>query len=367
MSNRYSDLQQIVLDDIPLVDVRAPVEFFGGSFPGAVNLPLMDDEERRKVGICYKERGKDAAIKLGYRLVSGEKKRKRVLAWTEFIRSHPEALLFCFRGGMRSQIAQQWIEEEIGKVVPRISGGSKAFRSYLLGWLEPDKIRSRPIILGGRTGSGKTQLINQLKNGIDLEGIANHRGSAFGNYLTPQPGQKDFENQLAWALIKHDHQAHKTMVLEDEGSYIGSCSLPRELVIHFNRNDNLVLLQAPIEARIDNILQEYVIDAQSSHRVLHGDEKGLGKWFEKLNTSVDRIRKRLGGEKKQRVQQLIQDAYLQQREGNGYDGHRLWIGVLLKEYYDPMYDYQLDKKKQSILFTGNSDEVMEFFHLQERD
>jgi len=356
-----ADYHRIVINDIPLIDVRSPVEFEAGSFPGAVNLPLMDNDERRKVGTCYKNNGREAAIKLGYRLVSGEIKNVRVQAWVDFLDKHPNALMYCFRGGMRSQIVQQWISEASDRVVPRLEGGSKAFRSYLLERLQPQNMTNHPFILGGRTGTGKTQLISRLKNGIDLENIANHRGSAFGNYHTPQPGQKDFENRLAWTIIQHGHKGFQTMVLEDEGSYIGSCSIPRELVNHVNRDDNLILLQTSLSERITNILTEYVIDSQAVLVDLYGEEQGYSIWLERMKTSVNRIRKRLGGEREQRVLELINSGYRQQIAGEGSVGHEGWIKLLLQEYYDPMYDYQLKKKDHSIQFAGNSREVMEFF------
>jgi tRNA 2-selenouridine synthase len=113
-----------------LIDVRAPVEFGQGALPRAVNLPLMDDEERRQVGIEYKQRGQDAAIALGQRLVSGAVKEDRVDAWVALLDDHPDAVVYCFRGGLRSQVSQQWLEEA-GITRPRIRGGWKAMRQAL--------------------------------------------------------------------------------------------------------------------------------------------------------------------------------------------------------------------------------------------
>src|SRR6056297_1273296 len=113
-----------------LIDVRAPVEFAQGALPGAVNLPLMDDEERHLVGIEYKEGGQDAAIALGERLVNGGRKAARVAAWQRLLAAHPDAILYCFRGGLRSQVAQQWLADA-GSLRPRIRGGWKAMRQAL--------------------------------------------------------------------------------------------------------------------------------------------------------------------------------------------------------------------------------------------
>jgi tRNA 2-selenouridine synthase len=195
------DFRSIVLNETPLIDVRAPVEFAKGAFPHAVNLPLMDDEERRLVGITYKERGNAEAVKLGHTLVSGEVKAARIKAWNDFIDTHPDAKLYCFRGGQRSQISQEWIAQS-GREIVRLKGGYKAFRNYLMEETERSITRFNPLVLGGRTGSGKTILLHQLENAIDLEGLANHRGSSFGRTLVPQPSQIDFENALAYALIQ---------------------------------------------------------------------------------------------------------------------------------------------------------------------
>ncbi|HBM45267.1 MAG TPA: tRNA 2-selenouridine(34) synthase MnmH, partial [Halomonas sp.] len=116
---------KVIASNTPLIDVRAPVEFAQGSLPGAVNLPLMVDEERHQVGIAYKQQGQQAAIALGERLVSGEIKQARVAAWQAYLAQHPDASIYCFRGGLRSQIAQQWLVDA-GLHRPRIEGGWKA-------------------------------------------------------------------------------------------------------------------------------------------------------------------------------------------------------------------------------------------------
>ena len=108
------DCRAIFLNDVPMMDVRAPVEFARGAFPGVVNLPLMNDAERQAVGTCYKQQGQQAAIELGHRLVSGALKTERIAAWARFAQAHPDGLLYCFRGGLRSQIVQQWLETEAG-------------------------------------------------------------------------------------------------------------------------------------------------------------------------------------------------------------------------------------------------------------
>ena len=359
MRQTTSAFHEIVINQMPLIDVRAPVEFAAGSFPGAVNLPIMDDEERHLVGICYKEQGQQAAIDLGHQLVHGEKKSQRVAAWIELTNQYPEARLYCFRGGLRSRIARQWFSEACGRTIPRLEGGYKAFRRYLLEHLEPEWLRTQPIIIGGRTGVGKTLLLRQLQGLIDLEALANHRGSAFGRYLTPQPSQIDFENRLACELIRHEHRDEPYLLLEDEGTHIGRCYLPPRLVQFFNV-DNLVLMERPLGQRVRIIFDEYVTSSQAEYCRVHGEEEGREVWLSDMIGSVGRIKKRLGGKRTQAITTLMEAGFRQQMEGGNGASHREWIEILLRDYYDPMYDYQLKKKSDKIRFTGSPEEVLGF-------
>ena len=356
-----SNFEQIVLNNLPLIDVRAPVEFGEGAFPGAVNLPLMNDEERRLVGICYKEKGSDEAVKLGHELVCGTIKQERVAAWTEQLEKHPDSLLYCFRGGMRSQIAQQWIAEATGKVVPRLEGGYKAFRNDLLEHLDPATLKSKPIILGGRTGTGKTLLLRRLENAVDLEAIANHRGSSFGRFTTPQPTPIAFENRLAWAFIQHNAAGYSCMVLEDEGRNIGDRYLPTPLVNHFAQAD-LVVLERSLEERVQITFDEYVVAAQADYQSLHGEEEGLTQWLKQMDSCLYRIRKRLGGLRYKQIGELLHVAH----ESGDSERHKAWIESLLSDYYDPMYDYQLQNKGGNLVFKGGESEVFDYLTQLER-
>src|SRR3546814_508540 len=228
MRGDSNDYREIFLSDLPLMDVRAPIEFAKGAFPQALNRPLMDDDERAKVGTCYKQKGNQAAVELGHRLVSGAIKAQRMQAWADFVRDHPDGYLYCFRGGLRSQISQQWLTEA-GIDYPRIEGGYKAMRGFLLQTLDSALSECDFILVGGLTGVGKTELLMQLNNAVDLEGHAHHRGSSFGRHATPQPGQIDFENALAIDLLKQRARGTELFVLEEERRMIGSCALPLPL------------------------------------------------------------------------------------------------------------------------------------------
>ena len=356
------DFRSIVLENRPLIDVRAPVEFEKGAFPGAVNLPLMSDEERRLVGIRYKEKGNAEAVALGKELV-GPLKTERVRAWAGFVEANPDAYLYCFRGGQRSQIAQAWLKEA-GIEIPRLKGGYKAFRNFLTEESERISAEADTLIIGGRTGSGKTLLIHRLDNAVDLEGLANHRGSSFGRRITPQPSQIDFEDRLAYALIRHEAAGHRHLVIEHESHNVGRVYIPKPVYDHFLEGE-LIVLVTPLEERTEITFDEYVTHALSEYREAFGEEAGDRQWFEDANAGIDRIRKRLGHERYTQIKQLFATAFATQLRTGDTAGHRGWIRMLLRDYYDPMYDYQLQKSTLPVLFQGSADEIHAFIRNRE--
>lgn len=360
-TNTTNDFYRIVTEKLPLIDVRAPIEYEKGAFLNSVNLPLMNDEERRLVGICYKEKGNEEAVKLGHELVCGDIKNKRVDAWKSYINEHPNVLIYCFRGGQRSGISQEWIKEATGKDILRLEGGYKAFRNYLIDALLPSSQEATPILLGGCTGSGKTILLKKLKNSVDLEGIAHHRGSSFGHFITPQPTQINFENNLAYALIKHRHEKNRYLILEDESRNIGKCVIPKPLFEHFQKG-KLVLMDVSLENRVEITMEEYVVNSQANYINLFGQEKGLSEWFNYMSGGINKLKKRFGMERYEKVRNLFEDAFKEQMCTDKNDLHRNWIEILLRDYYDPMYKYEIEKNKERILFKGNSEEVLDYFN-----
>lgn len=353
------DLRELFLRQRPMIDTRAPVEFAQGSFPTATNLPLLSNDERERIGTCYKHEGHDAAVRLGARLVDGDKKRSRVAHWADFLREHPDGVLFCFRGGMRSRVAQQWLYEETGIACPRVEGGYKALRRFLLEVIEQRSSAMRPIVLGGRTGSGKTVLLRKLANAIDLEGLANHRGSAFGPTATPQPGQIDFENRLAIDLLMRQAAGHATLVFEDEGPNIGVVSTPHSLYQRLQQAP-LVVMHVADEERERNALKDYIVDTHADFARLHGEERGFELFAAYLLASIDKIRKRLGGERHQRLRAAMESAIARHRASGGIEGYRPVIRALLHDYYDPMYDYQIGKKRSQVVYEGDADAVLAY-------
>ena len=347
----------LLRDDVPLLDVRAPVEFLKGAFPAAHNIPLLDDDERAQVGTIYKRSGQDAAIALGNRLVSGHSKAQRLLAWEQWLQAHPGAWLYCFRGGLRSRTVQGWLRE-VGVECPLVPGGYKAMRQALIDTIDAAPNRHSLIVVAGRTGSGKTHLLNALPDSIDLEGFAHHRGSAFGTQLGGQPTQINFENALAVRLLKIARVHVAPLFVEDESRAIGSLSLPTNLHAAMKVSP-IALIEEDLEFRTQTILNDYIGD--NSRQFLEADpEKGLEHFYDYLMGSLAKIQRRLGGENYSALQDLMEDALSAQMNGEGEESHALWIRKLLTDYYDPMYAYQLSKRLDRVVFRGGSSEFLEW-------
>jgi tRNA 2-selenouridine synthase len=337
-----ADLAALLTADTPFLDVRAPAEFERGAVPGAVNLPLLDDDERHQVGLTYKQHGHDAAVALGHQLVSGEVRRARERAWQDFARRHPDTWIYCWRGGQRSAIVQQWLAG-LGTGLPRVPGGFKALRHECLAVLEHAPRQKRWVVLAGRTGSGKTQVLERLDNAIDLEGLAAHRGSAFGGRETPQPPPVSFENALAVAFLRH---RGPTLVLEDESRTIGRLALPEAWHAHM-QTVPLALLEVPMAERVRNIEREYVAEP-----LAHGVPAEALQ--QRYADALGRIERRLGGARRQAVQAELERAFA------AGSGHGAWIERLLEWYYDPMYDYQLERKRSRVAVRGAPAEIEAF-------
>ena len=238
---------------IPVADVRTPAEFAHGHIPGAFNLPIFTNEERIRVGTTYKQKGREAAILLGFDLTGAK--------WSGFIRDAlsiapgKKIALHCWRGGMRSA-AMAWALDLYGFEVFTLRGGYKSFRH----WTQRQFQHPWPLsVIGGMTGSGKTRILSSLKASgeqtIDLEDLAQHRGSTYGtlNRLI-QPTQEQFENNLAKNLSGLDPD--KTIWIEDESQNVGRCLLPKPLWTSI-RTAPIFDLQVPLEHRIAALTEEY--------------------------------------------------------------------------------------------------------------
>jgi len=298
-----------------IIDVRSPAEFEHAHIPAALNLPLFDNEQRAMIGTTYKKQSREAAIKAGLPLFGN-----KMLSMIETVESwiaatqkdnnltKPTLFLHCWRGGMRSA-AVAWLLDLYGYKVIQLTGGYKAYRNWVL---EQFTIPYSLKVLGGYTGSGKTEILHALEEKnytvIDLEGLAHHKGSAFGAIgQLPQPSQEMFENILAKKLFEVNKK-NKPIWIEDESQRIGTVLIPTPL-FHLMRNSTCYFMKIPFEQRLLFILEAYgKFDAQS------------------LIEATERIQKRLGGlETKNAVAHIMQGELKEA------------FSILLK-YYDKWYE-----------------------------
>ncbi len=290
-----------------IFDVRSPGEYEQAHIPGALSLPLFTNEERKVVGTAYKQESREKAIKIGLDFFGT--KTVKIIEAVEKISSEKNNIreigVHCWRGGMRSA-AIAWLLDLYGFKVYLLNGGYKAYRSYMIKFFDKNYTMH---IIGGYTGSNKTGIIDELKKGgekvIDLESLAQHKGSAFGNLdLHPQPSQEMFENLLASELKKYQSSL---IWMEDEGQRLGNVNIPFSFYTCM-RKQPVLFIDIPFEERLLHIVN------------------GYGKYGkEKLINAVVRIKKKLGGlETKNAVNFLLEDDL------------KNCFAILLK-YYDKLY------------------------------
>ena len=311
----------------PVMDVRSPGEYLHAHIPGAYSLPLFTDEERAIIGTAYKQRSREEAVNLGLGFFGPNMKpladKAKTLA-EEFYQKNPNAndniiLVHCWRGGMRSG-AVAWLLDLYGYKVYVLSGGYKNYRKWVL---DSFSASAPYTIIGGNTGSGKTELLQALKEKgeavVDLEGLAIHKGSAFGAIGLPkQPGQEMFENLLAMSLKEEREklaQGKKTIFLEDESQRIGLVNIPGALWDNM-RKTQLFFLDIPFEKRLDHIIEGY---------------GSLNK--EELLGAIDRIKEKLGGQNAKLAKELLEE------------GKTKECFEILLSYYDKLYLKSLNKRE----------------------
>lgn len=295
----------------PLLDVRSPSEYKRAHIPGAISFPIFDDDQRARIGTTYKQVGKDQAIELGLEIVGPQ-----LSQWVKMAKKlavDHTILVHCWRGGMRSG-SMAWLFETAGLTVKLLEGGYKAYRNYVL--CEFD--RKIPfIVLGGKTGSGKTAILLEMqKRGaqvIDLEGIAHHRGSAFGHLgLEPQPMSEYFENIVVAQLRQMDYS--KPIWIEDESRNIGQVYMPLGLYTQL-RAAPLLFLDIAAEYRLPYLVKVYA----------HYPKEDLA-------FAVGKIKKRLGGD-------LYKNA-IDALEVNDFSQ----VAAITLQYYDKAYVHGLHQR-----------------------
>ena len=299
--------------DIPVIDVRAPVEFAKGHYPPAINIPLFSDEERAEIGTRYKKNGQPAAIELGYQYAN-PKKDSLIASVRNAVESHtpkavaaqrPQIRLHCWRGGMRSQKFAELLDPHFEIFL--LEGGYKSYRQFA------QKIFQRDyplLVLSGLTGAGKTRQLHRLaetgEQVIDLEGLANHRGSAFGGIdQGPQPTTEQFENELASLLSRVD--LDRRIWIEDESNRIGSVVIPHEFFKQINGGPGIFM----------------EVDRATRARLAHEDYADLD--LEEMVASIGRITKKLGGQNAKAAIEAIQS------------NDKVTCCEILLDYYDRLY------------------------------
>jgi len=241
-------------DRSPLIDVRSPAEYAKGHIPGAVNIPLFSDEERATIGTLYRKVSAEKAMETGFRMV--QPKLGEFIARSMKVAPDGRVTVHCWRGGLRSSSFARHLADHGFSDVSVITGGYKAYRNQVIRCFDTPL---QLYIIGGFTGSGKTEIIRLLRdNGhqaIDLEQLANHKGSTFGSLgQEPQPTTEQFENNLFDTLWKMNHLA--PIWMEDESRNIGRVNIPSSLFTQM-QSGFLVFLNVPVEARIKKLVGEY--------------------------------------------------------------------------------------------------------------
>lgn len=236
-----------------IIDVRAPIEFKKGHIANAINVPLFEDIERAEIGTLYKQQGKDIAVTRGLEIVSP--KLVPFVNQVKKLSSSKKIFVYCFRGGMRSN-SFAWLMNTSGLDATILEGGYKNYRNHVLNYFEREK---KLVVLGGMTGSGKTDLLKNIKHDnfqiIDLEALANHKGSAFGSINEEkQNPQQVFENNLFYALNLLDEDKH--ILVEDESQSIGFNKIPRGFWLQMKKAP-IIKLEVPFELRVQKLVQDY--------------------------------------------------------------------------------------------------------------
>ena len=306
----------------PIIDIRSPMEYSKGHWPGSKNIPLFNDKEREVIGTVYKKKGQQQAIIEGMKFIIPklselksnlnsiyyEDKKKNNLTNKYYLR------IYCWRGGMRSK-SLVWLLNQFEINAIQLKGGYKSYRNNILKLFEE---KWRLSLIGGKTGTGKTKLLLALEKHnifyIDLEGLANHRGSSFGNLGLPiQPTCEQYENLLGEALKKCKTNTQKTIWLEDESPNLGKCRIPNSLIKQM-RN-------APV-LQIVRIKEERIKELVDGYSKYPKDE---------IKEAIIRIKNRLGP---QRTKVALEAINLRKWE--------IACSAIL-DYYDRCYEHQLSK------------------------
>ncbi|MEC8441942.1 MAG: tRNA 2-selenouridine(34) synthase MnmH [Cyanobacteriota bacterium] len=322
---RTLTIEQLRAEQGPLVDVRSPAEFEKGHWPGAINVPLFTDAERAAVGTAYKQQGRLPAVHLGLDITGP--KLSSLAGALEQLRTLGNPRIYCWRGGMRSA-SMAWLATQIDLSPRLLTGGYKTYRH----WVQTQFEQPWPLrLMGGRTGTGKTDLLLALQQRavavVDLEGLAHHRGSAFGGLgLPPQPSTEHYENRLAECLDQHRQNGAASIWLEAESVQVGCCRIPKALFDQM-QTAPVLEIQRGLTERVNQLVGVY------------GHQGGEG-----LAEATRRISRRLGPQRTAVALKAIE-------AGDWATACRATL-----DYYDRCYDHELARspKRRSVDLNGLS-------------
>lgn len=309
-----------------IIDVRSPKEYQEATIPGSINIPIFSDAERAEVGTIYKQKGQDIAKKRGLEIFSS--KLPQFIA--EFKKIPTSKTVFCWRGGMRSKTAAT-VVDLMGMRINRLVGGVRTYRRWVLDYLENATFPSKMIVLNGFTGSGKTAILKRLEAEgypiIDLEEMANHRGSIFGQIGKNPSNQKRFDSLLSEKILCH-HDA-PFIFIEGESKRIGRVVMP-DFLYQKKMQGTQVFIQLPMDERIQNILDDYQ----------------PWEYPDQINEAFQIIKKRIHTP----VAKEIDDALK-------LEDYITAVRLLLSYYYDPRYKHSTCKKQQITIDADNVEDA----------
>ena len=331
---------ETLIDSHLLVDVRTPLEYAEDHIPGAINVPLLSNEERVEIGTLYKQQGPHPARQRGLQLTAH--RFPEMVGTIAAAANGRPMLVYCWRGGLRSKTVTS-ILELTGHQAQQLTGGYKSFRNLVAGYFAPFTPKSPLVVLHGMTGIGKTTLLMRLKEKgcsiVDLEGLACHRGSAFGQLgLVQSLSQKRFET-LLWDALRRAPDG-VPLIVEGESERIGRVSLPgdfyRKMAVGIR-----VWCSASLQTRVQRLVEEY----------------GLPEYKEDMAVALQRIRKKLGGKVCDQLAGNLERWELEP-----------FMSGLVCDYYDKVYyknrDWEADFNLCMEDFDRAADELIAFLERQ---